>query len=81
MSYNSGKNITPLYVRENILSPEVWEKNSYLNQNIHLPSPSKVKWSTRNMCIAGTRRWALFIEATFTQHQSNFRPIENSHIY
>lgn len=43
MAYNSGKkNITPLYVRENILLPEVWENNSYLNQIIHLPSPSKV---------------------------------------
>lgn len=31
------------------------KKNSYLNQIIHLPSPSLVNWSTPNMCIAGTR--------------------------
>lgn len=30
MAYNSGKNISRLYVRENIVSPEVWEKNSSL---------------------------------------------------
>ena len=36
MAYNSGKNISPLYVRENILSPEVWEKNSSL-----APPPQK----------------------------------------
>ena len=32
MAYNAGTNLTPLYVGEKILSPGVWEKNSYRNQ-------------------------------------------------
>ena len=39
MAYNSGANLTPLYVRGKVLSPEVWKKI--------LPPPlsAKVKWS------------------------------------
>ena len=46
--YNTGKkSLTLLYVREEILSPEVWGKNSYPNQITHTPPPppTKVKWS------------------------------------
>lgn len=32
MAYNAGKNLTPLYVGEKILSPGVWGKNSYRSQ-------------------------------------------------
>ena len=46
--YNTGKkSLTLLYVREEILSPEVWGKHSYPNQITHTPPPppTKVKWS------------------------------------
>ena len=39
MAYNSGANLTPLYVRGKVLSPEVGEKNSHQNQITHAPHP------------------------------------------
>ena len=42
--YNTGKkSLTLLYVREEILSPEVWGKNSYPNQITHTPPPPPQK--------------------------------------
>ena len=44
MAYNAEKNnLTPLYLRKKILSPEVWEKK-FLPKPNH-PSPTNVKWS------------------------------------
>ena len=42
--YNTGKkSLTLLYVREEILSPEVWGKHSYPNQITHTPPPPPQK--------------------------------------
>ena len=39
MAYNSGANLTPLYVRGKVLSPEVWGKNSHQNHITHASPP------------------------------------------